>query len=468
MARPQTKTATPRRRQTSKATVEKAGLSAPLRGRGSGWLPIIREPFAGAWQQNVEINNDAVLKHFAVFSCSTLIANDISKCAVKLVEKTPSGVWVETTNPAYSPVLRKPNHYQTHNQFWESWMLSKLSNGNTYVLKNRDLRGVVTALYVLDPCRVQVLCSEDGSVFYQLSSDDISGLPTAVTVPADEIIHDRWNTFYHPLIGVSPIMAAALAATQGLEMQEDSTLFFKNNATPSGILTAPGAIANDTAARMKADWETNYTGKSRGKIAVLGDGLRFEAMRANARDSQLVEQMRWTAEVVCSVFHVPPFKIGIGATPAYNNIQALNLEYYNSALQVLIEAAEVCLDEGLRVGESLGVEFNIDALLRMDTTALTTAVKTAVDAGIMSPNEARRRLDLPPVQGGDTPYMQQQNWPLAELVGRPAPTVASPEPAPDEPEPEGDEDDGDEGDGANPDEDIELMIEAEIAKYAHA
>ncbi len=48
------------------------------------------------------------------------------------------------------------------------------------------------------------------------------------------------------------------------------------------------------------------------------------------------------------------------------------------------------------------------------------AEKDAVGAGIKSPNEARRRFDLPPVRGGDSPYLQQQNYSLAALAKRDA------------------------------------------------
>lgn len=47
------------RRKTDKA------LSGPT-SRG-GWLPIVRESYAGAWQQNVEVNRDTALTYFAVF-----------------------------------------------------------------------------------------------------------------------------------------------------------------------------------------------------------------------------------------------------------------------------------------------------------------------------------------------------------------------------------------------------------------
>ncbi|WP_416381322.1 hypothetical protein, partial [Klebsiella pneumoniae] len=38
-------------------------------------------------------------------------------------------------------------------------------------------------------------------------------------VPAREVIHDRFNCLFHPLIGLSPIYAAGLAAMQGHHIQ---------------------------------------------------------------------------------------------------------------------------------------------------------------------------------------------------------------------------------------------------------
>src|SRR5262245_60530328 len=147
--------------------------SVPI-GSG-GWYPLIREPFAGAWQRNMEINADTASTFHADFACKTLIARDIAKLRVKLVEED-GGIWTETTNPAFSPVLRRPNHYQTRNQFFESWMLSKLARGNTYVLKERDQRNIVTALHVMDPTRTQVLVADDGSVFYRFDNDNLAGV----------------------------------------------------------------------------------------------------------------------------------------------------------------------------------------------------------------------------------------------------------------------------------------------------
>lgn len=390
--------------------------------RGS-WWPLIKESFTGAWQQNVEVKVADVLTFGAAYRCISLISSDIAKMRVKLVQVDDEGVWSETYSAAYSPVLRKPNAWQTRIQFFRNWMESKLVHGNAYVLKQRDNRGVVTALYVLDPTKVQPLVAPDGAVYYELSRDDLARQPEArIVAPAKEIIHDRGETFYHPLVGLSPIYASGLAAIQGLRIQHNSATFFGNASNPGGVLTAPGAISDDTAKRLKATWDANYSGANAGKVAVLGDGLHFEQMMIKATDAQLIEQLRWTSEQVCSAFGVPAYKVGVGATPTYNNIEALNSQYYSDCLQQHIEEIEVLLDEGLGlgVGNSYGTEFDLDGLLRMDTATQIQTYAEAVRGGLMKPNEARNKIGLKPTAGGDAVYLQEQNYSLEALAKRDA------------------------------------------------
>lgn len=397
-------------------TREKSQLSG-VDNRG-GWWPVIKESFAGAWQKNIEIKREDVLAFHAVFACQTLIASDIAKLRLKVVEQDANGIWIERLPRAFAAVLRKPNGYQNRIQFVESWVLSKLQRGNTYVLKQRDGRGMVTALHVLNPEMVTPLVSESGEVFYDLKTDHLSGLKDGVVVPAREIIHDRYNCFYHPLVGLSPIYANGLAATQGRAIQSQSTRLFQNGARPGGILTAPGAIGDDTAARLKAYWDANFTGENSGKTAVLGDGLKYEAMAVKAVDAQLIEQLKWSAEVVCSTYHVPAYKIGAGQMPTVNNVQSLNVEYYSQCLQAYLEAIELCLDEGLGFPQGSGTEFDLEGLLRMDTPAQIEAVGKM--KGIATLDEQRRKLDMAPVEGGGTIYLQQQDHSLAAIAARDA------------------------------------------------
>lgn len=413
---------------------KRAPSSPPGTGMG-GWWPMIKEAYSGAWQKNDTWTNDTVLAHYAVYACVTLIANDIGKLRQRLMKLDDNGIWKETTSPSFSPVLKKPNSYQNHVQFKQWWQTSKLINGNAYALKKRDQRGVVVGLYLLDPCRVLPLVTDNGSVYYQLSSDNLNRIGDGITVPASEIIHDRMNCLFHPLVGVSPLYAAAQAACQSLKMQNDSSTFFANGARPGGILSAPGAISDETAARLKAHWDSNYTGQNAGKVAVVGDDLKFQQMKMSATDSQLIEQFKLTAEMVCTAFHVPPSKVGVSTAATGTTAAQENQKYYSDCIQVLAEEYEACMDDGLALPEKYGVELDVDGLLRMDMGALVETLAAGVKGGVMTPNYALRRLNQPPVEGGDTIYLQQQNYSIEALSRRDAqadpfatgsPTIAAP------------------------------------------
>jgi HK97 family phage portal protein len=398
-----------------------------------GWWPVIRESYAGAWQRNDEIRVEDWLSFWPVFRCIEVISSDVAKMRLKLVSQDDNGIWTETDSPAFSPVIRKPNAYQNRIQFFASWVQSKLIHGNTYVLKQRDQRGVVTRLHVLDPSRVTTLTAPDGAIFYELRGNwDLAGFgDEQVTVPSREIIHDRQDTFYHPLVGLSKMYAAGAAALQGLAIQKNETSLFANGSRPGGVLSAPGAISDDTAKRLKDYFDLNYTGTNAGKTAVLGDGLHYEPLAFKAVDAQVMEQQKFAAEAICAVFGVPPYKLGLGPMPTSNNVEALDQQYYSQCLQIYIESIELALDEGLELPTPYGTEFELDDLLRMDTATQIKALADAVGAGVMSPNEARLRLNLGPVKGGKSPYLQQQNFSLAALDKRDQDDpFAKPAPAP--------------------------------------
>lgn len=393
------------------APIQKLFLRQPT----GGWYPVIKESFAGAWQRNITVDQQSVAANWALFANATLIANDIAKMPARAMRYDGRDrIWIRTNQ---YPVLIKPNHFQTWPDFIRSWVFSLLFRGNAYILLVRGRTGDVEAMYVLDPSRVTPLVSDSGQVFYQLDSDNLANVGTTVTVPASEVMHDRINCIYHPLCGLSPIFASGIAAMQGLAMQESSATFFMNNSQPGGVMTAPGAISDDTAERLKE----NFASKKPGELLVLGDGLKYEAMTISAKDAQLIEQLKFTGEMICATFHVPPYKLGLGQMPTTNNVAALNQQYYDQCLHPITDGIERRLDEGLRLETPFEeVWFDTSELLRMDPSTRFDAHSKAIGGGWFAPNEARRQEDLPSVDGGDTPYMQQQNYSLAALALRDA------------------------------------------------
>jgi phage portal protein BeeE len=101
---------------------------------------------------------------------------------------------------------------------------------------------------------------------------------------------------------------------------------------------------------------------------------------------------------------MPPYKIGVGALPSFNNVQALNTEYYSQCLQTLIESAELCLDEGLRWPRSIGTEFDLENLLRMDSVTQMDVLERELRRPSILRTRPRAKLDKKPVPGGESPY----------------------------------------------------------------
>lgn len=404
----------------------------------SAWWPIIRESFGGAWQRGVVTPVEDAMVHPTFWACVARIAADTSKVRPKLVKETDDGINVEVTKSPYSPVLDTPNHYQNRIEFFTYWIISKVTRGNAYALKERDNRGIVTALYLLDPMRVRPMVTPRGEVYYSIQQDVLAGVDEAsIVVPAREIIHDKGVAPYHPLCGVSPIYAASGPIRQALTIQNNATKLFQNGSTLGGILTGPANLSEADAKKFEDYWAANYAGQENsGKVPYLGGGLKYEKPTAMTYvDSQLIEQQNWIDLKVCAVLGVPPFMVGVGPLPSYNNVEALFLIYYAQCLQSYFEALELCLTKGLELDDvGYEVEFDTDALDRMDSVQKMDAATKGVVGGVYSPNEARAKFNLKPVKGGDTPYLQQQNFSLAALdardkAGPPPPSSTVPSPA---------------------------------------
>jgi len=413
---------------------EKQALSAvPQRG---GWRSIILEPFTGAWQRNIEEKRGDLITYPTLYACIYRIAADIGKLPFSLRERRSGGGWIEVESAAYTPILSKPNAFQTAAQFREYWIITKLVHGNAYVLKRRDAAGVVTQLYVLDPERVLPMVTNSGEVYYQLQTDALSTLPEGypsenLIVPASEIIHDRCMTIHHPLVGVPPLAAAHWPALKNMKIMRSATEFFANNAQPGGILTAPAGMTEEDAKAVQDYWNREFRGESSGKVAIIGADMKFTPFAMKSIDAQMVEQMRYSDEQICQPFGIPPFKVGIGTIPSGMGVDGLNQLYYSDALQTHIEHMELLLDDGLSVRSPLGVELDLEPLLRMDQ-AKRAEVETKLVAGmIKTPDEGRARFNLPPTDGGDTLWGQNQDYPLGMLANRSEwdPTMQSAPPA---------------------------------------
>lgn len=405
------------------------GLQSVSSSYGS-WLSNIfgpiREPYAQAWQHNVELAPTQTLLSFsAVYACIRGISSDIAKMRVKLSEDD-DGIWTEITqNQPWLPVLRKPNGYQSRADFFESWMISKLMYGNTYVLKIReDRRGIVTGMHVLHPNCVKPLVAADGSVYYEIREDFLAQTPLVdalsvegrIVIPPSEIMHDLMMPLWHPKVGISPLYACALSGTVGNNIENNSAFFFQNRAMPGGVLEAPGAVSDDTVRQLKADWQSNFTGVNRGKVAVLADGLKFSAMNPmTAEAAQQTEQLKFAVEDVARAFGYPIWKLS-GTTPPYTKPAEGQVLYFSDCLQIHIVKIEESLDNGLELPLGMHTELDVEELLRMDRQALYETLNAA--GKFLTLDEQRFEANKGKIKGGNTVYKQEQEHAVEALFNR--------------------------------------------------
>lgn len=406
-------------------------------GTGDNSLPplshgYVHEPFAGAWQMNRECFGPTGL-FSAVYACIAVIAGDVSKLPPKIRRRLPNGSKEDFDNHPAARVLYYPNSYQTRVDFWGQFMSSCLFTGNTYVYLVRDERGVISEMHILDPRRVRVMLAEDGSVFYHIGSEPLAELIGTAYLPARDVLHHRLLCMAHPLCGTTPLYAAGVSAMTGQTIQSNSHAFFANMSRASGVLTAPGKISLDLAARLKTEWDQNFKGGQMGRTAVLGEGMKWEPLTISAADAQLIEQLRWSVEDVARCFRVPSYMLTDASKISFKNAEQLARNYYSQTLQYHIESIEARIDLAFDLRNDIYCEFDLSALLRMEFDARMSAYQTAINSGVLAINEARKLEELPPVEGGDEPLVQSQYIPVSmagEIRAAPPPP-ASPPPADD-------------------------------------
>src|SRR4029077_15868215 len=120
-----------------------------------------------------------------------------------------------------------------------------------------------------------------------------------ITMPAREIIHDRFNCLFHPLVGTPPVFASGLASMVALNGQKASALLFENASVPGGILTLPGEVNQEEEQRFKEQWELRFSRSNLGRVAVMTGGVKYEKMTMTNTEVQMTANINWYTAIAC-------------------------------------------------------------------------------------------------------------------------------------------------------------------------
>lgn len=400
---------------------------------GGGWMGNGDRGPLGSWQMNMGGLGGApeLVAFSAVYACTTIISGDIAKLPLQVFKlDLASGARDLQRRDYYAQLMRQPNDYQTAGDFMQLFVLSALLQGNAYAYTPRNARGEISALHILDPRTTwPYVVPETGDVFYRTGQNLLAGIAGGAIIPERFMIHHRLPLLPgFPLVGVTPVFAAAASSAVGLHILRNSQSFFGNSSRPAGTLTAPGKISKETADRLKEEWDNNYTGPRYGKTAVLPEGLKWEPLTITAQDAQLIEQLRWSVEDVARVFRVPPFMLGDTTKTSYRNSEQLARAYLSGCLSYHIDALEQRFARAFEFPIDYELKFDLSALLRAEIDVRFQAYQTALQSAWTTINEVRANEGLAPVEGGDEPHIQMQYVPLSESgkLGAAPPTPLAP------------------------------------------
>jgi HK97 family phage portal protein len=390
-------------------------------------------PFGNGWERGLRLAAGPIDGRGvpAAFACVMSFARATSQATPAHKRINSSGKHEIVEGSPAARLLRYPNAYQTFDQFIFNIVGALGFDGETLALIVRDDRGAPAELHQVPRRAWQpYVAPESGAVFYYVG-ESASGLyPRRLElVPARDVIHFRQYTPRHPLVGETALAAAALATGINVALSSSQAAFFQNMARPAGILSTDQVLNRDQMTRLRAAFEEQAAGMSQGKLPILGNGLKFQALAISSVDAQLIESQRMSVEEIARVMGVPLPVIGVLQGATYNNVEQLINHWLAVSLGCVLETVERLLDRGFALPRNEYVELDTNALLRSDLAARIDALTKGIQGGLYAPDEARELEGLNPTPGGSMPFLQQQMTPLDKL-GAIAEKAAAPTPAP--------------------------------------
>ena len=372
------------------------------------------------------VTQDSALELSAVWACVRQTAQTIASLPFALYERQADGSRVPLDDRLAEVLTVSPNARQTALEHWQGQIAWMLTNGNAYA--ERITTGPnLSALEPLPALLVEPVQAEDGRVSYVYRDRG-----KREVLPADKVLHVRGFGF-GGLKGLSAIRYGVQSLGAGLAADETAARTFANGMTTSGFLKAGQVLDEAQREQLKALLQEYVSSANAGKMLVLEGGMDFMPAMLNPEDAQLLETRRFSIEDVCRWFGVPPIVIGHageGQTMWGSGVEQILIGWMSQGLNPVMRSFEAAIRKTL-IGPArrrVYAEWNREGILQMDAKAKAEFLRHMVNAGVMTPNEARAKLNLPKLGGGDTLLVQGAMMPLETLLKRPA-DAARPGPA---------------------------------------
>jgi HK97 family phage portal protein len=321
-------------------------------------------------------------------------------------------------HPLWDVLHSAPNSDMSAAEFWTAMCVNLLAWGNAFAEIHRTsqrLGARVVALTPLPPQYMAVSRADDGSLRYRLQ-DPAAG---PRDLPENDVLHVKYLTL-DGINGLSPIGYAR--HTLGLAIAADETAgkLFAQGMRTGGFLTVPTFLNDHQRKLMKARMEDYRGSINAGKTPLLEGAMDYKALTMPPQEAELLATREFAVEEICRVYGTPPWLVGHTAksTSWGSGLEQQMLGWYQLSLRPLLKNFEGAIQRRLFApGERarMQAEFNVESLLRADSKGRSEFLRTMVQAGVMTINEARAKEGLPPIEGGDQALMQSNMLPLSAL-----------------------------------------------------
>lgn len=343
------------------------------------------------------ISDNSAMRLSAVYTCIKVLSETVSSLPICLYRQIGEGKELHTSNPLFDLVGKKPNEFQTAPEFMSYVMMSLLLRGNFYGYVNRTASGRIIEILPLPFDAVSVMQDTDYNIVYKVTHSDKSEF----VYSQYEILHIKGMSM-DGIVGMSPLQYNASVMNNAIAARDYAGSVFANDATPRGVLSTDGVLSDEAYDNIRQSWEASHGGiKNAHRIAILEQGLKFSPMQLTPADVQLLESRKYSRTEIASIFRVPPHMLADLERATFSNIEHQDLAFYKSTILPYLTNIEARLNCTLLNVNTQYFKFKVEDLLRTDLTTRVNAYKAMIETGIMSPNEARERLDMNPREDGD-------------------------------------------------------------------
>ena len=361
----------------------------------------------------------------AVYRCVEVISDSVAQLPLAPYEIVEDGTRPYYNHPSYNLLSKEPSPTMSRFTFIKGLVTSMLLNGNGYAYILRDGLGNPRQLVFLPPTAVTI--NDNGNVVDpERISYTINGTGM---IPSRDIIHvlNHSNDGVH---GISTLTHAMQSLSLAWASEQHAKGFFSGGANLGGIITVQGPLNQKQGDDIKEKWISSFgpTGTPNG-IAVLPGNMTFQPISVNPSDAQLLETRQYSVVDICRFFGVSPVKCFDLTHSSYSTVEATQLAFLTDTLAPILEKIELEFERKLfRDDEKfrIDVRFDTSALLRADMTSRANFVNAMFNMGSMSINEVRAEMGLPPIDNGNTHFLQVNLQTLDNALN--PPMVPDPDP----------------------------------------